>query len=74
MSSSEAPPPRPKPKASGPGGKNLKPGILLRALPERIAAWRAAATRVGMTFTDWAGELLDREARRTTPKDHPSEG
>lgn len=57
-----APPPDkpPRKKASGPSGKNLQAGYLLREEePGQLDAWRAEASRQGLGLGAWIRGVLD---------------
>lgn len=54
----------PKRRPSGPSGRNTKPGVLLRATEEELAAWKLGADYENSTLTQWIRRRLNQEIIR----------
>ncbi len=60
-------------KVSGPSGQHTKPGVLVRAEPYEIEAWKLAAASgmLPMRLTNWIRSHLNFEAAKAGH--HPSD-
>lgn len=59
-------PTKPKKKPSGPSGKHLHAGVLVRAPDAEREAWALAAEAVGMTRLEWIRHILNGAARKAS--------